>query len=74
MRRNVIAAVLVTLTAFSPMLHARKKVQPKSAEPGAPRSIPIQMTGSERVLHALDRLTFGPRPGDVEAISPKTRR
>jgi uncharacterized protein (DUF1800 family) len=24
--------------------------------------------GEDRVLHALDRLTFGPRPGDVEAV------
>ena len=27
-----------------------------------------QIQGDERVLHALDRLTFGPRPGDVEEV------
>ncbi|MCU1324035.1 MAG: hypothetical protein JWM43_3684 [Acidobacteriaceae bacterium] len=27
-----------------------------------------QLQGEQRVLHALNRLTFGPRPGDVEAI------
>jgi uncharacterized protein (DUF1800 family) len=27
---------------------------------------PIQ--GDERILHALNRLTFGPRPGDLEAV------
>jgi uncharacterized protein (DUF1800 family) len=27
-----------------------------------------QIQGEERVLHALNRLTFGPRPGDVEAV------
>jgi uncharacterized protein (DUF1800 family) len=27
-----------------------------------------QIQGDERVLHALDRLTFGPRPGDVEQV------
>jgi uncharacterized protein (DUF1800 family) len=26
------------------------------------------MKGEDRVLHALDRLTFGPRPGDVAAV------
>jgi hypothetical protein len=26
------------------------------------------MKGEERVLHALNRLTFGPRPGDVAAV------
>ena len=27
-----------------------------------------QIQGSERVLHALNRMTFGPRPGDVAAV------
>ena len=34
--------------------------------PPAPKLKQIQ--GDARVLHALDRLTFGPRPGDVEEI------
>jgi uncharacterized protein (DUF1800 family) len=28
----------------------------------------VQPRGEERVLHALNRLTFGPRPGDVAAV------
>ena len=34
----------------------------------------VQMTGSERALHVLNRLAFGPRPGDFEhvrAIGPE---
>src|SRR5882757_5819040 len=27
-----------------------------------------QIQGEERVLHALNRLTFGPRPGDIAAV------
>lgn len=27
-----------------------------------------EITGSERILQALNRFTFGPRPGDVEAV------
>jgi uncharacterized protein (DUF1800 family) len=34
--------------------------------PAPPRLKQIQ--GDERVLHALDRLTFGPRPGEVEEV------
>jgi uncharacterized protein (DUF1800 family) len=34
--------------------------------PPGPRLKQIQ--GDERVLHALNRLTFGPRPGDVEQV------
>jgi uncharacterized protein (DUF1800 family) len=27
-----------------------------------------KLAGDEEILHALDRLTFGPRPGDIEAV------
>ena len=27
-----------------------------------------QIQGDERIFHALDRLTFGPRPGEVEEV------
>ena len=27
-----------------------------------------KLSKDEQVLHALDRLTFGPRPGDVEVV------
>jgi uncharacterized protein (DUF1800 family) len=27
-----------------------------------------ELTGDRAILHALDRLTFGPRPGDIEAV------
>ncbi|KAA6464898.1 DUF1800 domain-containing protein [Acidobacteria bacterium AB60] len=29
---------------------------------------PAQIEGDERILHALNRFTFGPRPGDLEAV------
>ncbi len=28
-----------------------------------------KLTGQQRVVHALNRFTFGPRPGDVDAVS-----
>ncbi len=43
--------------------------QPLFAEPSNIFSSAKQMEGDERTLHALNRLTFGPRPGDVEAVS-----
>src|SRR5580700_1831644 len=27
-----------------------------------------KLSGDQKILHALDRLTFGPRPGDIEAV------
>src|SRR5258708_16028175 len=31
--------------------------------------MPMQMDPRKRVVHALNRLTFGPRPGDVERVT-----
>jgi uncharacterized protein (DUF1800 family) len=66
MRRNAVATLFIALTAFSSGLDAKKKVQPKTAEPPKP-----QMTADQKVLHALNRLTFGPRPGDLELVTQK---
>lgn len=54
--RWVSLAVLSCVVAAS--LYAAKK--PKNADPA---------TEQKRALHALDRLTFGPRPGDVQAVT-----
>src|SRR5580704_6401472 len=27
-----------------------------------------KLTGDQAILHAIDRLSFGPRPGDIEAV------
>ena len=55
-------ALACLLALISSGLYAKKKTQPKTAEP--PR-----MTAEQKVIHALDRLTFGPRPGDVDAVT-----
>lgn len=42
--------------------------QPLLAEGAARPQAPNRLTGQERVRYALNRLTFGPRPGDLEAV------
>jgi uncharacterized protein (DUF1800 family) len=48
--------------------------QTLSNSPPKPQSAPrpqyksTQLTGDERILHALNRFTFGPKPGDLEAV------
>ncbi len=60
--------------AFTSALCALLVLQPVLAEaPAAAAKRPEiagagQIQGQDRVLHALDRLTFGPRPGDVAAV------
>ncbi len=61
----VFCLLSVTLTSG---LYAKKKTQPKSALATASPTV-AQMTPSQKILHALDRLTFGPRPGDMEAVT-----
>src|SRR5271167_2460881 len=60
-RRLLVAAVLLLaagLTAQFALGH--KKDKPASA---------MQMDDQKRAVHALNRLTFGPRPGDVDQVA-----
>ena len=56
-----------------PHLHAisktNKKKSPAATLSGALQGLPIfDLKESEAILHALNRLTYGPRPGDMEAV------
>ena len=59
--RAVVAAVLCVLMVEQPLL-AEGMIPRRAA------TAPAQIKGQERVLHALNRLTFGPRPGDVQSV------
>src|SRR4051812_10335943 len=60
MRKTAVLAAFAALLAAFTSAEAKKK--PKS--PAAPP----QLTSDQKILHALNRLTFGPRPGDVDAV------
>jgi len=63
-RRWLVAAALVVAAGLTTQFAlGRKKDKP------APATKQTQMDGQQRVLHALNRLTFGPRPGDVERVT-----
>jgi uncharacterized protein (DUF1800 family) len=68
MRRYPVAILLTLLIAFSSGLDAKKKAV-KPAEPPPART--PEMTGAQKALHALNRLTFGARPDDLEALNQK---
>jgi uncharacterized protein (DUF1800 family) len=61
--RGGVVGVLCVLLAGQPLLAAGAPV--KKTAPVEPTA---QIQGEERVLHALNRLTFGPRPGEVQAV------
>ena len=54
-----------TATKKSPASSATSSAK-KTAAPA-----PAVLTERQRAIHALNRLTFGPRPGDVEAVMAK---
>ena len=59
------AAVLVGCSAPAPRVSAPG---PAPASSAAPASSDLRAAGDREVLHALSRLTYGPRPGDVERV------
>jgi uncharacterized protein (DUF1800 family) len=66
-------AALMCLSLVSPSAPALAQSSPQtSPSPKHPASRPAyqsgQLHGDERILHALNRFTFGPRPGDLEAV------
>lgn len=70
------ATVALSLAVIVPEVQAGKSESPsatRSSEYNLPKSfkgkLPItQLTEDEAILHALDRLAYGPRPGDVDRI------
>ena len=58
-----LAATLVVVPAG--YLAAKDKDKKKAAK----KASVVQMEDSKKAVHALNRLTFGPRPGDVERVS-----
>ena len=61
------------LVAFSLMLSLSLPAFPQAVAPpkSAKKSLPAALSERQRAIQALNRLTFGPRPGDVEAVLQK---
>ena len=59
--RTQVAALAFFVTVAHPVLPAATK-PPAKKKPLAP------LTKEQRAIHALNRLTFGPRPGDLDQV------
>ncbi len=55
MRKTLVLAVVAGCAVILPAQQSYSEFEKK-------------LTGDREILHALDRLTFGPRPGDIEAV------
>jgi uncharacterized protein (DUF1800 family) len=60
-RKAAALLMAATLICTAAMLAADKKSKTNSAQPA-------QMEEDKKIFHALNRFTFGPRPGDLEAV------
>jgi uncharacterized protein (DUF1800 family) len=68
MPRKSLILALASLTMMATGFAAKKpKTNTPTATLAASPAIP-QMTPDQKALHALNRLTFGPRPGDLDQI------
>ena len=67
---SILLSCIVTLTLgidLPPTLAAAKDKRPK--QDPALKGLPItELTADEAILHALNRLAYGPRPGDIERV------
>jgi uncharacterized protein (DUF1800 family) len=57
-----ISAAAILVAVSSPLIYAAKKKAPTKTE------VVPQLSQEEKILHVLNRLTFGARPGDVELV------
>ena len=64
-RRLLTAAALVVAAGLTTQFALGRKKD----KPAAGKTIPTRMDDRKRAVHALNRLTFGPRPGDVERVT-----
>ncbi len=66
--QSLLATFLVLTLVFSPLASADKKDK-KAAPSKSLKGLPItDLSEDEAILHALNRLAFGPRPGDLDRV------
>ncbi|MBZ5568224.1 MAG: DUF1800 domain-containing protein [Acidobacteriia bacterium] len=63
-RKHLTILLLVLALGISASVWAGNKKKDKKAA----AAVQMQMDARQRALHALNRLTFGPRPGDVDRV------
>jgi uncharacterized protein (DUF1800 family) len=61
--------MLTSLLAFGPSLGLAQDMKaPQKGKKQAAVTKPKSLTEEQKVIHLLDRITFGPRPGDIERV------
>jgi uncharacterized protein (DUF1800 family) len=66
-RKPLILLGLIVLISTAVLFAGDKKSKAKHAD-STSSATPVQMEGDKRIVHALNRFTFGVRPSDVERV------
>src|SRR5664279_2360569 len=66
--RALVATLLASFLLVLPGVSSTKSAKTADDAKKQAKLFQKKLTKDEQVLHALDRLTFGPRPGDVERV------
>jgi uncharacterized protein (DUF1800 family) len=66
--RASLIALLASFFLILPGISSTKSPKPSEDAKKQAKLFQKKLNKDEQVLHALDRLTFGPRPGDVERV------
>src|SRR5690242_14797531 len=64
-RKYIAVAIIAAVAAVIPATGARTEKTPAAQQTAIFNQ---KLKKDQEILHALNRLTFGPRPGDVEAV------
>ena len=68
-RLNATLALIVCVNLLNPSgIVAAQTASPAGTHPARQPYQANQLRGDERILHALNRFTFGPRPGDLDTV------
>jgi uncharacterized protein (DUF1800 family) len=63
--KKTVSSVTALVLAVAPLTASRQTPTPERRDA---KLFQIKLTKDQQIMHALDRLTFGPRPGDVEQV------
>jgi uncharacterized protein (DUF1800 family) len=66
MLRRPAALALAALVSLGPALGFAQEMAPGGKKKAAKTVTPKRLNDEQRALHLLDRITYGPRPGEVE--------
>jgi uncharacterized protein (DUF1800 family) len=68
MKAKALAAIVASFCVVLPGVSSTKSLKPADDAKRQAKLFQKKLNKDQQILHALDRLTFGPHPGDIERV------